>query len=91
MFTNQIRSILLAILLIGIHPIKTSAITAEEAIQLIRDIDNCRKNIDNIFRPFQSKPTVSQSPRSTSSSPDNLPAGDADETPIPIVVAPQTK
>ena len=55
-------SIFLAILVVGIHPIKTSAITAEEAIQIVRNIDNCRKNIDNIFDHFNLNPQLHKVP-----------------------------
>jgi hypothetical protein len=76
MFAPKVNTFILAILIIGTSPVKTSAVTAEEAVKLIYQVDDLRRTVEStietIVKTFQSNPTPPTTP-TNQPLPDTLP------------------
>lgn len=68
MFAPKLNTFILAILIIGTSPIKASAVTTEEAVKLIYQVDDLRRTVENTIetfnKTFQSNPTAPTTPTS---------------------------
>lgn len=81
MFAATLKTVFIATLIIGIFPLKATAITAEEAMTLIRKIDNYHHKAEKIIQIIQSPPEIEENsgstdrPTTSDAPPSSMPTG----------------